>query len=108
MLDDLFDLEEVGVTSARAESRKASPPAEHLPRQGRQAVATPQEAMAGADIMVEASRLVSPRCCSAPGVTRARSVSLRNDQRVEPSLTDVMDKVVVDDWEQAQAGASAP
>jgi alanine dehydrogenase len=58
MLDDLFDFEEIRVTSRRAESREgfAARLAEQLGKPVR-AVATPEEALSGADIMVEATQL---------------------------------------------------
>ena len=61
MLDDLFDFEEIRVTSRRTGSREgfADRLAEELGKPVR-AVATPEEALAGADIMVEATRLTEP------------------------------------------------
>ncbi|HZJ50918.1 MAG TPA: ornithine cyclodeaminase family protein [Actinomycetota bacterium] len=107
MLDDLFDLEEIRVTSARAESRESFA-AELTTALGKevQAVATPEEAMAGADIMVEASRLVEPEVLLRTEWVTPGSlvVPYGTVSAVELSLTDVMDKVVVDDWGQAQAG----
>ncbi len=66
-----------------------------------------EECLRGADVMVEASRLerpephlrtawVEPGCLVVPYGTMSA---------VELSLTDVMDKVVVDDWGQARAGS---
>jgi ornithine cyclodeaminase/alanine dehydrogenase-like protein (mu-crystallin family) len=56
-LDDLFDFEEIRVTSRRPASREAFADrlAEELGKPVR-AVATPAEALVGADIMVEATR----------------------------------------------------
>ncbi len=107
MLDDLFDFEEIRVTSLRADSREsfASRLGIELGKPVR-AVATPEAAIKGADIMVEASRLteptvllrtewVEPGCLVVPYGTISA---------VELSLTEVMDKIVVDDWGQAAAG----
>ena len=107
MLDDLFDLEEIRVTSARPESRESFV-AELSAALGMEvrAVATPEEAMAGADIMVEASRLVEPEVLLRTEWVTPGSlvVPYGTISAVELSLTAVMDKVVVDDWGQAQAG----
>jgi alanine dehydrogenase len=107
MLDDLFDLSEIRVTSARAESRErfAAELGAALGKEVRP-VATPEEAMAGADIMVEASRLTRPEVLLRTEWVTAGSlvVPYGTISAVELSLTEVMDKVVVDDWEQAKAG----
>jgi alanine dehydrogenase len=107
MLDDLFDFEEIRVTSKRPESREvfARNLTEHLGKPVK-AVATAEEALAGANIMVEASRLTEPEVLLktrwvTPGTF---VVPYGTISAVEISLTDVMDKVVVDDWGQASAG----
>ena len=107
MLDDLFDFAEIRVTSARPESREAF--ARELSRElGKpvRAVATPEDALKGADIMVEATRLVSPTVLLrtewvAPGTL---VIPYGTVSAVELSLTGVMDKIVVDDWGQATVG----
>jgi alanine dehydrogenase len=68
--------------------------------------ATAEEAFDGADILVEASRLTEPepllRTSSVkPG---AFVVPYGTISAVELDLLDVMDKVVVDDWREAQSG----
>ena len=107
MLDDLFDLSEIRVTSARAESREhfAGELSAALDKHV-QAVATPEEAMAGADIMVEASRLKVPEVLLRTEWVTPGSlvVPYGTVSAVDLSLTEVMDKIVVDDWEQAQVG----
>lgn len=107
MLDDLFDFEEIRVTSKRPESREAFARnlAEHLGKPVK-AVATAEEALAGADIMVEASRLTEPEVLLKTGWVTPGTfvVPYGTISAVEISLTDVMDKVVVDDWGQASAG----
>jgi ornithine cyclodeaminase len=67
---------------------------------------TAEEAFDGADILVEASRLTEPepllRTASVkPG---AFVVPYGTVSAVELDLLDVMDKVVVDDWREAQSG----
>ncbi len=107
MLDDLFDFEEIRVTSKRPESREefARRLTEHLGKPVK-AVATSEEALVGADIMVEASRLEEPEVLLKTGWVEpgAFVVPYGTVSAVELSLTDAMDKVVVDDWGQAGAG----
>lgn len=107
MLDDLFDFDEIRVTSRRPESREdfARRLQEHLGKPVR-AVATPEETLVGADIMVEASRLSEPEALLKTGWVAPGTlvVPYGTISAVEISLTDVMDKVVVDDWGQAGAG----
>ena len=107
MLDDIFDFEEIRVTSLRAESREAFAQelSEALGKPVR-AVATSEEALAGADIMVEASRLTVPTVLLrtewvTPGTL---VIPYGTISAVELSLTAVMDKIVVDDWGQAMVG----
>jgi ornithine cyclodeaminase len=107
MLDDLFHFREIRVTSRRPESRErfARDLSEHLGKPVR-AVATPREALEGADIMVEASRLTTPEVLLrtdwvAPGTL---VIPYGTVSAVELSLTAAMDKIVVDDWGQATVG----
>jgi alanine dehydrogenase len=107
MLDDLFGFEEIRVTSRRPSSREAfaAALADHLGKPVR-AVATPAEALEGADIMVEATRLTEPRVLLETGwVTPGTCViPYGTVSAVDLDLVDVMDKVVVDDWGQATVG----
>ena len=107
MLDDVFDFDEIRVTSKRPESREefARNLTEYLGKPVK-AVATTEQALAGADIMVEASRLTEPEVLlKTEWVTPGTFVvPYGTVSAVEISLTDVMDKVVVDDWGQANAG----
>ena len=107
MLDELFDLEEIRVTSRRPESREAF--AEQL----RAEITTPvtvvdsvAEAFHGADILVEATRLTEPWPLLHPGLVEpgAFVVPYGTVSAVSEDLLDVMDKVVVDDWREAQSG----
>ncbi len=103
----LFDLEEVRVHSRRPESRE--PFAARLKDElgvSVRAVNSWQAALAGADILVEASRLPAPEPLFktdwvAPGNL---VIPYGTMSAVELSLTDVMDKVVVDDRGQMRAG----
>ena len=107
MLDDLFGFEEIRVTSRRRESREgfAARLAEEFGKPVR-AVDTPEEALVGADVMVEATRLTEPEVLLrtawvAPGTT---VIPYGTVSAVDLDLVDVMDKVVVDDWGQATVG----
>jgi len=107
MLDDLFHFTDIRVTSLRAGSREEF--AQRLRRElgdRVRAAATPEEALKGADIMVEASRLTAPTVLLrtewvVPGTL---VVPYGTISAVELSLTAVMDKIVVDDWGQASVG----
>ncbi|HEY8677023.1 MAG TPA: ornithine cyclodeaminase family protein [Candidatus Dormibacteraeota bacterium] len=107
MLASLFDFEEIRVTSLRRESREEF--GRMLERSlGRaiRVVDTPREAIEGADIVVEATRLVEPEpilrtAWVAPG---ALVVPYGTVSAVELDLLSIMDKVVVDDWGQCKAG----
>ncbi|MDJ0970381.1 MAG: ornithine cyclodeaminase family protein [Kiloniellales bacterium] len=103
----LFDLEEVRVHSRRPESREpfAAGLADELGIPVR-AVDSWEAALTGADIQVEASRLAAPEPLFktdwvAPGNL---VIPYGTMSAVELSLTDVMDKVVVDDRGQMRAG----
>ncbi len=107
LLDHLFDFDEIRVHSRRPESRAAF--AERLARDlGKEVTVTEdwQSCLEGADIMVEASRLEHPTplfktAWVKPG---ALVVPYGTQSAVELSLTDVMDKLVVDDWSQCKGG----
>jgi alanine dehydrogenase len=107
MLDSEFDFDEIRVTSRRPESREAFGAAlrEALGKPVR-VVETPEEAVLGADIVVEATRLVEPQPLLrtewiGPGTL---VVPYGTVSAVELSLTSIMDKIVVDDWEQCRRG----
>jgi alanine dehydrogenase len=95
------------VTSRRPESREAFARqlADVTGTPVRVAV-TPDEAFEGADILVEASRLTEPQPLLRTGIVRpgAFVVPYGTISAVELDLLDVMDKVVVDDWREAQSG----
>jgi ornithine cyclodeaminase len=107
LLDHVLDLEEIRVTSARPESRTA------FGEQLEQALGKPvrvvdsiEEAVRGADVVVEATRLPAP----APILRTdwiepaALVIPYGTMSAVELSLTSIMDKVFVDDWGQCRAG----
>jgi alanine dehydrogenase len=107
LLDEMFDLAEIRVTSRRPESREAF--AEQLAAVSRARVrvaATAEEVFDGADILVEASRLTGPEPLLRTGVVKpgAFVVPYGTVSAVQIDLLDVMDKVVVDDWREAQSG----
>jgi alanine dehydrogenase len=107
LLDELFDLDEIRVTSRRAESREAF--AQELAAVTGTRVrvtATAEEVFDGADILVEASRLTEPEPLLRTAMVKpgAFVVPYGTVSAVELDLLDVMDKVVVDDWREAQSG----
>ena len=107
LLDKLFDFETIRVHSRRPESRNAF--AERLSRDlGKEVIATSdwRSCVEGADIVVEASRLTAPQPMLKtewikPG---ALVVPYGTMSAVELNLTDIMSKLVVDDWGQCKAG----
>jgi len=107
LLNHLFDFEEIRIHSRRKESRDAF--AERLSRDlGESVVATEdwQSCVEGADIVVEASRLLEPTpLLKTSWIKRGALVMPYGTMSaVELSLTDVMDKLVVDDWGQCKGG----
>jgi len=107
LLNLVLDLAEIRVTSRRPESREAF--GRHLAAAVGTPVRvmdTPEETFDGADILVEASRLTAPQPLLHTSVVQpgAFVVPYGTISAVEIDLLDVMDKVVVDDWREAQAG----
>ena len=107
LLDRLFDFDEIRVHSRRVESRRAF--ADRLARDLRKPVTASDDWRAcveGADIVVEASRLPAPSPLLKTEWIRkgALVVPYGTMSAVELSLTDIMDKVVVDDWGQCRKG----
>ncbi|MDF2764370.1 MAG: ornithine cyclodeaminase [Rhodospirillales bacterium] len=107
LLDRLFGFAEIRVHSRRKESRDAF--AATLARDlGKPVIATEdwESCVKGADIVVEASRLEQPTPLLKtewikPG---ALVVPYGTMSAVELSLTDIMAKIVVDDWGQCRTG----
>jgi alanine dehydrogenase len=107
LLDHLFDFDEIRVHSRRPESRNAF--AERLSQDlGKKIVATEdwQSCVEAADIVVEASRLDAPTPMLKTEwiKTGAFVVPYGTMSAVELSLTDIMSKLVVDDWGQCKGG----
>lgn len=107
MLDSIFDFDEIRVTSLRAESREAfGRRLEQALGKPVQVVASVRAAVDGTDIVVEATRLAAPEPILrtdwiGPGTL---TIPYGTVSAVELSLTDVMDKVVVDHWGQCLRG----
>ncbi len=105
LLDRLFDFDEIRVTSRRPESREAfGTRLETALRKPIRVTATIEEAVVGADIVIEATRLVEPEpllqtrwldSCTLLVPYGTKSV-------LELDVLDRMDKVVVDDWAQCR------
>jgi ornithine cyclodeaminase len=107
LLDHLFDFDEIRVHSKRPESRDGF--AARLSADlGKTVVATEtwEDCLKGADIMVEASRLPAPEPLFKTSWIKkgAFVVPYGTMSAVELSLTDLMDKMVVDDWGQCRKG----
>ena len=107
LLDHYFDFDEIRVHSRRPESRNGF--AERLSQDlGKKVVATGdwESCVRGADIVVEASRLPEPTpMLKTEWIKRgALVVPYGTMSAVELSLTDIMDKMVVDDWGQCRKG----
>ena len=107
LLDSLYDFEEIRINSRRMESMEAF--ARDLEARLHKKITITKdsrECLEGADIMVEATRLMEPQpllktewvrpgCFVVPYGTICAN---------EITLTDVMDKIVVDDWGQCKEG----
>jgi ornithine cyclodeaminase len=107
LLDEMFDLDEIRITSRRPESREAFAQQLAAVTSTRVRVAaTAEETFDGADILVEATRLTEPEPLLRTGAVKpgAFVVPYGTVSAVELDLLDVMDKVVVDDWREAQSG----
>ena len=104
LLCSLYDFDEVRVHSRRPESREAFA-AKLEADLGRKIIVTEdwQSCLEGADIMVEASRLSEPTPLFKTEWVKkgALVVPYGTMSAVELNLTDIMDKVVMDDWGQA-------
>jgi ornithine cyclodeaminase len=107
LLDHVLDLDEIRVTSARAESRAAfGERLEAALGKPVTVVDAVEAAVRGADVVVEATRLPAP----APIVRTewiapaALVIPYGTMSAVELSLTSIMDKVFVDDWGQCRRG----
>ena len=107
LLDHLFDFEEIRVHSLRPESREAF--GARLSRDLGKPVRVMDDwksTVRGADIVVEASRLPKPEpLLRTEWISKGSFVvPYGTMSAVELSLTDIMDKMVVDDWGQCRKG----
>jgi ornithine cyclodeaminase len=107
LLDHLFDFDEIRVHSRRLESRVEF--GARLTRDlGKSVVVTNdwESCVRGADIVVEASRLAKPTPLLKTSWIKkgAFVVPYGTMSALELSLTDIMDKMVVDDWGQCRKG----
>ncbi len=107
LLDHLVDFEEIRVHSKRAASQQA------FAARLSQALGKPvrvvdswEACIRGADIVVEASRLPEPQPLLKTEWIKAGALVIPYGtmSAVELSLTDIMSKVVVDDWGQCRKG----
>jgi ornithine cyclodeaminase len=104
MLDLLFDFEEIRVTSKRPESRERF--AAEMSQQLGKAVTvrdTTEATVRDADIIIDASRLVEPQILVRdawvkPGALLQAYGAVASTER---SLPFTVDKMIVDDWNQA-------
>ena len=107
LLDHLFDFDEIRVHSRRPESRNSF--GERLSDDlGKVVTVTEdwQSCLEGADIMVEASRLETPEPLFRTEWVRpgALVIPYGTQSTVEDNITDIMDKIVVDHWDQCLIG----
>lgn len=108
LLDRLFDFDEIRVHSRRPESRDAfaAKLSKDLGKEVK-AVDSWEACLKGADIQIEASRLEQPTPLFKTEWVKKGNfvVPYGTMSAVELSLTDVMDKMLMDDWGQARAGS---
>src|SRR6185436_4439974 len=107
LLDHLFDFDEIRVHSRRPESREAF--GARLENDlGKKIIVTEdwRSCVEGADIVVEASRLSAPEPLLRTEWIKPAAfiVPYGTMSAVELSLTDICNKLVVDDWGQCKGG----
>jgi len=107
LLDSIFHFDEIRVHSRRPESRNAF--AAELEKDLKKKITVTadwESCVRGADIVVEASRLEKPEPLLKTAWIKkgACVIPYGTMSAVELSLTDIMDKMVMDDWGQAKAG----
>jgi alanine dehydrogenase len=107
LLDHLFNFDEIRVHSRRPQSQSdfARRLAEDLGK-AVLAVDSWEQCVRGADIVVEASRLTEPQPLLKTEWIKSGALVMPYGtmSSVELSLTDIMDKIVVDDWGQCRKG----
>lgn len=107
LLDSIFHFEEIRLHSKREESRNAL--GERLTKElGKKVTVLEnwEDTIRGADIVVEASRLPAPEpLLKTEWIKKGALVMPYGTMSaVELSLTDIMSKVLVDDWSQCRKG----
>ena len=107
LLNSIYDFDEIRIHSRRPESRTAF--ARRLEQDlGKKIIVTDdwESCVRGADIVVEASRLNAPPPLLKTEWIKPGTfvVPYGTMSAVELSLTDMMDKLVVDDWGQCKGG----
>ena len=103
-LDEIFDFDEIRATSKRPESREAfGRGCEGSLGKTVRVVDTIEEAVVGADIVVEATRLTEPEPILRTAWLEQCTllVPYGTNSVLELDVLDGMDKVVVDDWARA-------
>ena len=107
LLDSIFGFDEIRVHSRRPESRESF--AARLEKDLKKKITVTSDwesCVRGADIVVEASRLAKPEPMLKTSWIKkgACVIPYGTMSAVELSLTDIMDKMVMDDWGQARSG----
>lgn len=110
LIASLYQLDEIRIHSKRAESREAlgARLQAEIGREGLKirVLDNWEETVSDADIVVEASRLPEPQALLKTSWVKkgALVVPYGTMSALELSLTDVMDKMIVDDWGQCRKG----
>ncbi|MDR6266821.1 ornithine cyclodeaminase family protein [Roseobacter sp. N2S] len=107
LLNHIYDFDEIRIHSRRPESRNAF--AEKLEQDlGKKIIVTDnwQDCLEGADILIEATRLPEPTPMFKTEWIKkgALVIPYGTMSAVEFDLTDIMDKMLVDDWGQCGPG----
>ena len=107
LLESIFGFDEIRVHSRRPESRESF--AARLEKDLKKKITVTSDwesCVRGADIVVEASRLAKPEPMLKTSWIKkgACVIPYGTMSAVELSLTDIMDKMVMDDWGQARSG----
>ena len=107
LLDEIFNFEKIYVSSRREESRNNF--GKKLSKVlNKEIIVTdnPKDCLMNADIKVEATRLITPTPLLKTSWIKDGDfvVPYGTISAVENNLTDVMDKIVVDDWKQCSGG----
>jgi alanine dehydrogenase len=107
LLDHLFDFEEIRIHSKRAASQEAfAARLSHDLGKPVRAVDSWEDCIRDADIVVEATRLTEPQPLLKTEWIKAGALVIPYGtmSAVELSLTDIMSKIIVDDWGQCRKG----